>query len=307
MESRQSEGLRIGFIGFGEVGFYVGSGLRSEGSVVCAYDKLATDSVRGVQLEERAQEAGVRLVKEPGELSRHADILMCAVPGTNAVEAVDMMLPYLTDRHLYVDMCSASPNIKHIIENRIANKCRLVDAAIMTPPLRLRHRVTVAVSGRHAHVLESLFSPLGMQVDIVGDEIGMAASLKMLRTVFMKGMNALLGEALLAAYRLGIHEQVLDTISHTLETQGFRNMAHLIVTTDAVHAQRRADETRMALELIHEVGLDGKVVKAVIDRLQWSADLGLAERFNHAVPDSYVEVLHATDELEKSRARAPSE
>ena len=56
------------------------------------------------------------------------------------------------------------------------------------------HKVPMLLAGTAAAQLVDLLKPLGMQVEAVGDKIGQASSIKMFRSVIIKGMEALMLE-----------------------------------------------------------------------------------------------------------------
>ena len=63
-------------------------------------------------------------------------------------------------------------------------------------------------SGAGAERFAELFRPLGMPVDVVGPDPGDAAGLKLLRSVFMKGLAAAAIESLEAARAAGVEDRV---------------------------------------------------------------------------------------------------
>lgn len=66
-----------------------------------------------------------------------------------------------------------------------------------------------------------------------------------------------------------------------------------MLTTGAIHAERRAEEVAMSAEALADAGLDPVMARAAAERLRWVAGLGLKQQFGGVVPDSYRTVLDA--------------
>src|SRR5690606_39829808 len=67
----------LGFLGFGEAGSKVATGLRAGGlDGIVAYDIAWQDSEL---VRSRADEVGVELLKQPGEVAARADVVISAV------------------------------------------------------------------------------------------------------------------------------------------------------------------------------------------------------------------------------------
>src|SRR5205085_8659774 len=92
---------------------------------------------------------------------------------------------------------------------------RYVDVAILAPIHPARHRTPLLLAGPHAKsVMPLLIDELEMQGVIAGDEVGAAAGLKMIRSVMIKGIEALTAECFLAAQRAGIVEEVAASLKN---------------------------------------------------------------------------------------------
>src|SRR5687767_9023597 len=93
----------IGFIGFGEAGFHIASGLRTAGlTQISAYDIAANSPL----IRQRAGDSQTKLVSSPSELAAAAEILISAVTASSALDAVKQTVPFLEQRHTYVDINS---------------------------------------------------------------------------------------------------------------------------------------------------------------------------------------------------------
>ena len=78
-----------------------------------------------------------------------------------------------------------------------------VDVALLGPIPTRGLAAPVLASGAAAQAFADLFAPLGMPVEVVSDEAGDAAALKLVRSVFMKGLAAAVVESMQAAEAMG--------------------------------------------------------------------------------------------------------
>ena len=109
-----------------------------------------------------------------------------------------------------------------------------------------------------------------MPVEVVGSHPGDAAGLKLLRSVFMKGMAAAAIESLEAARAAGaearLHADIAAVIGEPL-------LARLLTGSD-LHAARRVDEMRAAAAYLEELGVEPRVAGAALEWLAQLRDAG---------------------------------
>src|SRR2546423_1860954 len=79
---------------------------------------------------------------------------------------------------------------------------------IIGAPLQDGFRVPLIASGEAAPAFRGLMVPWGMNVTVVGDALGAASGIKILRSVLIKGFEALVVECALGCARYGIREDV---------------------------------------------------------------------------------------------------
>ena len=101
--------MKLGFIGFGEVGFELGRGLRQSGLTdILAFDPLLDDERFGGLVRNRAEEAGVTLLASPAAVIRQVDVIIAAVPGSQAVSAAQTAAPSLAPGQIYADVSTST-------------------------------------------------------------------------------------------------------------------------------------------------------------------------------------------------------
>ena len=123
-------------------------------------------------------------------------------------------------------------------------------------------------SGAGAERFAGLFRPLGMPVEVVGPRPGDAAGLKLLRSVFMKGIAAAAIESLQAAEAAGVEQQVRADIAAVL---GEPLLDRLLVGSRA-HAARRVAEMRAAAAYVEQLGVEPRVSAAAAAWLEQLRD-----------------------------------
>ena len=191
---------RLCFIGFGEAGQAIASGLRDTGiETVAAWDILFP-SADGAHSSRRARRSARGVANSAADAARGADIIVSAVTAASSLEAAKSVEPHLTGNPYFLDINSVSPGRKKDTEKLLGSKARYVDVAILAPIHPARHQTPLLLAGPHAEtVMPLLIDELEMRGAIAGDEVGQAAGLKMIRSVMIKGIEALTLECFLAA------------------------------------------------------------------------------------------------------------
>jgi 3-hydroxyisobutyrate dehydrogenase-like beta-hydroxyacid dehydrogenase len=285
----------IGFIGFGEAGFTIASGLRSAGITdIEAYDIAWETADRGPLISERAGRAGVKLLKSSAALAGRVDILFSAVTSSAALEAVEQTAMFLTTGHLYVDLNSVSPALKRRIGSIVSGRgAKFVEAAVMAPVAPYGHAVPMLLGGPHAETFAGLMRPFGMRLDPLAGELGTAAAVKMCRSIVVKGLEAILCECVLGASAYGAEAQVFASLQESFPGIEWRTLADYAMNRLVVHGERRAREMEEVAETLRAMGIDPIMAEATARRQDWSARQGLRERFAPEGPQTYAEVLAA--------------
>lgn len=281
-----SSGISIGFVGFGEAGYHIARGLARH---CAAYDIDATALVR-----QRAKETGTRLVETNAELARSCEIILSTVTANRAAQAAEQNAPYLGKRHIYADLNSISPGLKRSIARAIeASGARFVEIAMMAPVPPYGHRVPMLAGGEAALEFAERMTPLGFSIEIAAREIGVASATKMFRSIVVKGMEALITECVLGASRYGAEPRVFASLAESFPGIDWPKLADYMVGRVVVHGERRAREMEEVAETLRSLDIEPIMSEAIVRRMDWSAELGLKERFGGEAPQSYRDVLDA--------------
>jgi 3-hydroxyisobutyrate dehydrogenase-like beta-hydroxyacid dehydrogenase len=285
--------FRLGLVGYGEIGSTFGAGLRAAGlGTIVAYDKYAFDGPYSALIRQRAEQAGVTLVRSSQQLAEAADLIVSVTPGVASLESAAAFAPCLTARHTFVDFASATPKIKIGVAQCLASTGALVgDASIEGTP-KNGYAMPVISSGPAGERVRDLLNPWGMRIEFVGAELGRASGIKILRSVLIKGIEALTDEMLLAARHYGIDEVVLASASKTL-ARPWMDTVESLIPSGAIHAKRRSEELEMSAEAVADAGIEPVMARAIVSRLRWKADLGLKDQLKGVEPANYKAAMDA--------------
>lgn len=285
---------RIGFIGFGEAAFHIATGLKGCTDVrISAYDKFWNVEPQGRLVQERAASAGVALAEDLASLVENADIVLSTVSATVAESIAAGCAPHLSGRHLYADLNSAGPATKTAVERIIApSAAGFADIAIMGTVPGLGHRVPMLASGPGAATIADALSSIGMNITVLEGPAGKASASKMLRSIFMKGVVALLLETVMAGRAYGIEDDLLQSISDTFAAGPFLEVANGLMTRGVIHAERRAHEMDEVIACLSAIDADDTMSKATREKLLQIAAMGFKQHFHGKPPADYHEIFN---------------
>ena len=185
----------ISFIGFGEAGQAMAAGLRTK-PAWSGYRPgtfLFPQSAEGEEAAARpAQRVGVRCANvDAADAVREADMVISAVTAASSVEAAQSVKAHLAAKPFFLDINSVSPGRKQETAKLLGAAARYVDVAVLAPIYPARHQTPMLLAGPHAEANAPALAALGMRVSVAGAEVGAAAAIKMVRSVMIKGIEAL--------------------------------------------------------------------------------------------------------------------
>ena len=198
----------IAFIGFGEAGQAIAAGLREAGiERMSAWDILFPES-RGEKLLRAGEASGVRCAASAADAVRDADMVISAVTAASSLEAAASVKAHLAGKPFFLDINSVSPGRKQETAKLLGDAARYVDVAVVAPIHPARHQTPMLIAGPDAGAIEPALAALGMRISVSSAEVGAAAAIKMVRSVMIKGIEALTLECFLAAARAGVIDEV---------------------------------------------------------------------------------------------------
>ncbi|MDR7482095.1 MAG: DUF1932 domain-containing protein [Armatimonadota bacterium] len=297
--------LRIGFLGFGEAAKTFASALNGRVARLTAYCNGPRHRPPYTSaFQEEAAARGVTLVDSLEALVTGADLIISAVATSAATAVAEESALYLGARHIYADMNAVPPAAKDAMAQRVtARGAAFVDAELMGAVSLYGHTVAIYASGNGAAAFQQRLAPLGLNITVVPGSAGAAAFLKMLRSAVTKGMEALIVEAMFAAYRAGLAPEAFAALTQPMDAVRFSDFARMCLTSDPVHAGRRADEMKGVTAVIRQLGVRPTMAEATRRRLQWSARLGVKDLLSGREPEDFLAVLALYDQRDRAKTR----
>lgn len=259
-EQRAASAGRIALLGLGEAGSRLGADLVAAGADVTGYDPGSVTTPDGV-------------VRAPDPMSAvtGGSMVLCVTTASVALAAAESVLPGLWRGAVYADLNTASPELKRAIAAVVAGAgIRFADVALLGPVPARGLSTPALASGAGARAFADALGPLGMPVEVVSEQAGDASVLKLLRSVFMKGLAASAIESLQAAEAAGhadwLRKELAEVIGEPLLER--------LLEGSRKHAERRVDEMQAARDLLLELGVEPRIATASLAQL---VDLATAE------------------------------
>ena len=273
MVTQDGHSLVIAVLGLGEAGSVIARDLTAAGTRVRGYDPAVTAA--GPVLDTAGE----------AEAAREAQLVLSVNSAKAAVEAFKAGLPGLfaggrpRPDVLWADLNTASPGTKRQLAGLAADAgVSFADVAMMAPVPGRGLRVPMLASGTGAARYAALLGPLGARIEVLDGPAGLAASKKLLRSVFYKGMAASIVEALEAARAAGDEPWLREHIAAELAAATTATVDRITDGTRR-HAVRRAAEMAAAADMLTELGvppLMAEASRALHERL--TATGGLRQR-----------------------------
>ena len=176
-----------------------------------------------------------------------------------ALAAAAEALPGLAPGAVYADLNTAAPTLKRELASLVEGAgARFADIALLGPVPARGVGTPALASGLGAQAFADEIGPLGMPVRVVSDQAGDAAAMKLVRSVFMKGLAASAVESMRAAEAAGCSDWLAGEISEVIG----RPLLDRLLEGTGRHASRRVEEMEAACQLLRELGVEPRVAEA---------------------------------------------
>jgi 3-hydroxyisobutyrate dehydrogenase-like beta-hydroxyacid dehydrogenase len=292
---------RVSFIGFGEAGQAIASGLRESGiERIAAWDILFPQSA-GAPLKAAGEKSGVRLAASAQDVVRDTDMIISAVTAASSYEPAQSVAPHLAGNPYYLDINSVSPGRKQQTAVLLGERARYVDVAVVAAIHPRRHRTPLLIAGPHAEGIAPLLHEMEMQLAVVGDAVGAAAAIKMIRSVMIKGIEALTLECFLAAARAGVLDEVTASLKNNYPGLDWARLFEYNLERMASHGERRAAEMEESAATLRELGLEPLMVEATVKRQREMGAVGKSERVRQTLDKGRAAMLAAIDAVKNRK------
>ncbi|ANW25958.1 hypothetical protein BA953_17370 [Vibrio coralliilyticus] len=263
---------RTAFIGFGEAAkSFIDKWQNKLPEVISAYDiKTRSTLAREAKLLEYI-EHHVQGTFNASEAIIGAQCIFSLVTPSQAQTAVDSLASELKPKQWLFDCNSCAPEVKKrnasTVESYGAN---YVDVAIMAP-VKTQQAIPLNISGRNATEAVTILESLGFDVNVISDHVGDATTVKMVRSVFVKGLEALTAECALAAHKSGLEQHIFSSLAKSYPGLNINSKVAYNLERMASHGIRRSEELSAVANTLESLEIEPKMTKSA---LEWHDKIG---------------------------------
>lgn len=281
----------IGFVGFGEAAQAFTRGWRRTGLRlrVAAYDVLFDQSVTRADKVGDCRQSDVSPVYAPDALARESQVIISAVTADQVEIAASSIGP-LTREVPYFDINSAAPEKKKRAAASIGES--YLDVAILSPVRPKLHDSPLLIAGPLAEAHRGFIQQHFPNAEIISPEVGAASLVKMIRSVFVKGLESITMECTLAAYRAGLVERIFPALDEVLRFTETRALADYTMERVATHGLRRSAEMLEVCDTLADLGTPGWMSQGSAKTQALVGNLNLAKQFGQ-VPQNAEQIAAA--------------
>jgi 3-hydroxyisobutyrate dehydrogenase-like beta-hydroxyacid dehydrogenase len=265
----------IAVIGFGEAGASLCIGWKRV--TVRSFDIKQTQPQAQAAILAAMHKLGVESATDAASAVSDADLIFSTVTADQAFDAASSVAPGLKPGAFFFDLNSCAPTTKQKSAAMIeAAGGRYVDIAVMATITPHYHQTPMLICGDHCDTAMNALQALEMTPTLVPGPVGRASTIKMLRSVLVKGIEALTAECFLAAARAGVADEVAHSLDASQTDKGWKDQARYNTERMTTHGIRRAAEMREVAKTLNDIGIAAEMTRGTINRQQELGALGLS-------------------------------
>lgn len=239
----------LALVGFGEAGSTFALAGNWQGAA--AWDVLP-------QRRAKAQQSGLTVADDAATTLGNAGAVLSLVTADQALPAAQDYAKLLKPGALYCDMNSVAPPTKRAAAEAVeAAGAHYVDVAILAPVNPAKLDAPLLVSGPKADDAIAVLQAAGFtNCRKVGDAVGAACAIKMIRSVMVKGLEALTWECAAAADQAGVLEEVMASLDASEKDCSWMERTAYNRERMETHGLRRAAEMEEVVRTLRELGVE---------------------------------------------------
>lgn len=213
-------------------------------------------------------QAGVLVADTSRSALDEAPLVLSLVTADQALKAAQDYAPCLMPGAIWCDMNSVAPATKQAAALAVeAAGARYVDVAVIAPVNPARLAVPLLLAGSAAAEAATALQALGFtNARCVGGEIGRASAIKMIRSVMVKGVEALTDEMMQAAEAAGVVDDVLASLDASEKSMPWRLRAAYNLERMQRHGARRAAEMEESARTLLGLGVEPVMTQGTVRR-----------------------------------------
>lgn len=271
--------LTLATIGFGEAARAFAPGWTAQAAVARSYDLKLDQPGLHAEMAAAMEAAGVAPSPTAAAALDGAGLVLSLVTADQALAAAEQAAPHLAAGTLWCDMNSVAPDTKRAAARAVeAAGGRYVDVAVMSPVNPQKSAVPLLVSGPHAEAGAAALSAAGFtRLRIVPGDVGRASSIKMIRSVMVKGLEALTAECALAAEQAGVLDEIVASLDASWPGADWGKRMDYNLDRMLVHGLRRAAEMEEVVKTLDALGTGSAMTRGTVERQRALGALGLKQ------------------------------
>lgn len=260
--------MQIAFIGLGEAATaFISGWSATQHHSIRAFDIKSLNAETSNEITNRAKALGIEATASAKSALVGAELVFSTVTADQAVAAAESYAPDIEKDALWCDLNSCAPESKRQAAEVIKNAGgRYLDVAVMAPVNPKKNMVPCLLSGPGAEDESRVLEALPMSVSVVGTQVGRASAIKLVRSIMVKGLEALTAECALAAVAAGVADDVFPSLKDghpqiDVPTRAAYNLERMVV-----HGERRAAEMDECATMLTNLGLPNDMARSTA---QW--------------------------------------
>lgn len=261
---------RLALIGFGEAGSTFARAGQWNGAAT-GWD---------IREERRAlmPECGVAAAADAQAALDGVALVLSLVTADSALPVASDYARWLSPGTIWCDMNSVSPETKRQAAAQVEEAGgRYVDVAVMAPVDPKALSVPLLIAGAAAQEAMGMLNALGFaNTRVVGDEVGRASAIKMIRSVMVKGLEALTAELVLAADSAGVLDEVLASLDASEKQVSWAERADYNLDRMIVHGLRRAAEMEESAKTLAGLNIAPMMTENTVNWQQAIGELAIS-------------------------------
>lgn len=257
----------IAIIGFGEAGqtFALAGAWGQQARV---FDRLSDDAKQRASKLADYERIGVVACDTNRDAVVGCDFVMSLVTADQALAVAETTAQSICEGALYLDLNSVAPSTKQAAARAIESAGgHYIDVAVMSPVQPAALNVPLLISGAQAQKAKERLAALGFQkLKLIDGPVGRASSIKMIRSVMVKGLEALSAECVLAATKAGVLDQVLTSLDASWSEAAWSARANYNLDRMMVHGTRRSAEMAEVVKTLDDLGTGSAMSRGTVAR-----------------------------------------
>lgn len=275
----------ITILGLGEAGTALAQGFASESGwhgkhadgTLLAIDTALQSTTAGAKIRAAAARIPLPVTANYDQRLSASNVVFSATTGVEAMNAARTARPFLKPGTLYLDINTLTGKEAAAIGAYLSEaSVTYIDVGVVGIFHSFGYKAPMLIAGDNSETVAAWMTELGFSVTRLEGPAGTASAVKILRSIMMKGLEALTIECLVAAKAQNLVEPLLAAVGD-VDQMGYANFVTRLLQTHLVHGKRRHEEVAKVLENLRDIGMEPTMSSATYASLGRSVAAGLPD------------------------------